>query len=76
MKTIILILTTFAFLYYGIVWDTGRLIVQPAGGQVCSEEIKRTIKWFGDKKNYRIMPDGTLQVEVNGKYLKLKIKTK
>ena len=74
MKTTILILATFALLYYGVVWDTGRLIVQPAGGQVCSEEIKRTIKWFGNKKNYRILENGQLMVEVNGKYLRLRIK--
>ena len=76
MKTTLLILTTFALLFWGIVYDTGRIKVQPGCAEVTSEQIKRTIKWFGDKKNYRIMPDGTLQVEVNGKYLKLKIKTK
>jgi len=71
MKITILILTTFALLYYGIVWDTERIIVQPGCSGVCSDEIKRTIKWFGNKKNYRILENGQLQVEVKGKWLNL-----
>ena len=74
MKTTILILTTFVFLFYGIVWDTGRIKVSSRHHYgLVSKDVKNTMYWFGNKKNYRIMPDGTLQVEVNGKYLRLKI---
>ena len=42
--------------------------------RVCSDKVKRTIHWMGNKKNYQLMPDGQLQVKVNGKYLNLRYK--
>jgi len=72
MKTTLLILTTFALLYYGIVYNTGRIIVEPGRAEVASDEIKRTMQWFGNKKDFRIIEDGTLQVYIRGNWLNLK----
>ena len=74
MKTILLILTTFILLLWGIVWNTGNIIVEPGQGRVASERIKRTMHWFGYNRNYRIISNGELQVEINNKWLRLKYK--
>jgi len=39
---------------------------------VCSDRMKKAIYRMGNKKTYRILPDKTLQVKVQGQWLKLK----
>ena len=55
-------------------WYNQDVYVQPGRAEVCSDEIKRTIRYMGNKKNYRILEDGTLQVWVKGQWLYLKYK--
>lgn len=72
MKTTLLILTTFALLYYGIVYNTGRIIVEPGRAEVASERIKRAVYRMGPGYNYRILKNKILQVYIRGNWLNLK----
>ena len=70
MKITILILTTFALLYYGIVWDTERIIVQPGCSGVCSDEIKAAIYKMGPGYDYKMEGD-VLRVYIQGQWQRL-----
>ena len=71
MKIYILGATIVLGLFY--YWSQGYSVaIQGGTACVASESVKRTIQWMGSKKNYRILANGQLQVEVNGKYLNLK----
>ena len=40
--------------------------------KVCSPEIKEAIYKMGPGKDYRLFPDGRLEVKVEGKWLRLR----
>lgn len=46
--------------------------IQNGSGKVASEEIKRAMIKMGPMKDYRVLPNGKLQVLVKGKWLYLK----
>jgi len=53
-------------------WNFAEYRVQPGVAKLCPDNIKKSIYKMGPDKNYKILADGRLMVEVNGVWLKLK----
>lgn len=70
MKTSIFI----ALMIWACYWLGLPQYVQPGRTGVCSEQVKRTIKFMGPGKTYRLLPNNTLKVLVDGQWLNLKLR--
>lgn len=68
-------LTLILFITLAHVCEKGTKLIETTPtytGGIVSNEIKAAMKKMGPFKNYRILGDKTLQVEVDGKWLNLK----
>ena len=61
-----------ALLACGVYWYSIDVCVQPGVAQVCPAKIKAAIYRMGPGKQYRLFPDGTLQVKVENQWLNLR----
>ena len=68
IKYLILIAMGCALAY----WYNFDVYVQPGRAEVASERIKQAMYNMGNRRDFRILPNGQLQVQVKGKWLNLK----
>lgn len=64
-----------ALLLFGIlliIWWNTPVYVAPGHGQVAPLPIKKAILKMGPYYDYRLLPDKTLQVQLNGKWRRLR----
>ena len=74
--TLLLFLLAYALVIVYVDWSSAHIFVQPNIARVCSAEIKKAMLKMGPYKEYRILADETLQVKVNGKWLRLRYEKK
>ena len=55
-----------------IAWWNQDIYIQSRPAKLAPEHIKRAMLKMGPGKNYRILPNGKLQVEVKGEWLNLR----
>jgi len=55
-----------------ICWVYASPIEHKSNNRVCSPEIKAAIYKMGPGKDYRLFPDGRLEVKVEGEWLRLR----
>ena len=55
-------------------WWNQPCYVQTGKAGLVSANVKRAMQKMGPYKTYRLLPDGRLQVDVNGEWLYLRLK--